>query len=120
MKKSEDRKAREVMSDLKMKEKMYNGMSKKDLVNLLVAKDLLEESFEVLKQDVTLWYFVSDSTGTKYIASEKPKKYTTFLDGDVYLTDGEINIRVPKCMESMFPFIEYGDEPKKVSLSVSY
>lgn len=30
---------------------------------------------------------------------------------------GEINIRVPVCMEKMFPEIKYGDEPKKVKVS---
>ena len=34
----------------------------------------------------------------------------------VFMTDGEINIRVPKKMESMFPEIKYGDDPIKVKV----
>ena len=35
----------------------------------------------------------------------------------IRFTNGEVNIRVPKKMEAMFPEIKYGSEPMKVKVS---
>ena len=119
MEKSDDTKVLEIMKDLDMKEKMYNEMSKETLVKILVMKDLLEETFEPEGNDMNFWYFVSDWTGAKYLTNQQPKRYVHF-GKTVYMTDGEINIRVPKCMETLFPEIKYEDEPVNVSISTSY
>lgn len=119
MEKSDDAKVIEIMKDLEMKEKMYNEMSKETLVNILVMKDLLDEAFEPEGNEMNLWYFVSDWSGAKYITNEQPRKHILY-GKTVYMTDGEVNIRVPKCMEPLFPEIKYEDEPVKVSISTSY
>ena len=119
MKKSNDAKVLEIVKDLDMKEKMYNEMSKKSLVNLLVMKDLLDDTFEPEGNDMNLWYYVSDWTGAKYLTNEQPKEYLIF-NKTIFMSDGEVNIRVPKCMEGMFPSINYGDEPVKVSITTAY
>lgn len=119
MDKSDEFKVSEIIKDLDEKEKMYNEMSKKTLVNILVMKDLLEEVFEPEENDMNLWYFVSDWTGAKYLTNEQPQKYIRY-GKTVYMTDGEVNIRVPKCMEPLFPDIKYEDEPIKVSITTAY
>ena len=119
MEKSDETRVLEIMKDLEMKEKMYNEMSKETLVNILVMKDLLDEAFEPEGNKMNFWYFVSDWTGAKYITNEQPKKHILY-GKTVYMTDGEVNIRVPKCMESLFPEIKYEDEPVKVSITTAY
>ena len=93
--------------------------------------ELAAREEEAATHSMELWYFVSDETGVKYLSDEKPKAYFTTSNQAEYtkvgvirdipktilLTDGEINIRVPKKMESMFPEIKYGDDPIKVTLS---
>lgn len=119
MEKSDETKVLEIVRDLEMKEKMYNEMSKETLVNLLVMKDLLDESFEPEGNKMNLWYYVSDWTGVKYLSNEQPKKYIRY-GMTLYISDGEVNIRVPNCMEPLFPEIKYTDEPVKVSIATSY
>jgi hypothetical protein len=119
MKKSDEEKVIEIAKDLEMKEKMYNEMPKDTLVNILVMKDLLDETFEPEGNDMNLWCYVSDWVGTKYLTNEQPREYVLF-NKPIYMSDGEVNIRIPKCMEGMFPDIKYGDSPVKVSLTTAY
>ena len=129
----------ESMSELRIKEKIYKEMPKDKLVDRLILCEMeLAAEKEESANRMELWYFVSDETGAKYLSDEKPKAYFTtsgqpkntlpltfkVKDGvimdmpkTILLTDGEINIRVPKKMESMFPEIKYGDDPIKVILS---
>lgn len=119
MEKNNDAKVIEIMQDLEMKEKMYNEMSKETLVSILVMKDMLDETFEPEGNEMNLWCFVSDSSGVKYLTNEQPRK-CIYSGKTTYITDGEVNIRIPKCMEVLFPEIEYEDEPVKVNISTSY
>ena len=119
MEKSDEVKLAEMMSDLQEKEKIYNEMSKESLVNLLVLRDLLDNSFEPDDGRMNLWYFVSDWTGAKYLTEKEPRKYIRYGKA-VYMTDGEVNIRVPVVMEQVFPQIKYGDDPVKVCINLAF
>lgn len=121
-----------VFDEFKVKESVYNEMPKDKLVGRLI---MCEMELDAIKKEETehsmeLWYFVSDETGAKYLTDEKPKVYLSFdpaeesngevvpiMGSKVWFTDGEINVRVPVCMEKMFPKIKYGDEPIKVKVS---
>lgn len=128
----------QMMSEWKLKEEAYNEMPKDKLVDRLILceMELAAEKAESVNR-MELWYFVSDETGAKYLSDKKPEMWLTAKEnfGDeanvtpegfsyimetlqpVLVTDGEINIRVPKKMETMFPEIKYGDEPIKVRIS---
>lgn len=128
----------QMMSEWKLKEEAYNEMPKDKLVDRLILceMELAAEKAESVNR-MELWYFVSDETGAKYLSDKKPEMWLTAREnfGDeanvtpegfsyimetlqpVLVTDGEINIRVPKKMETMFPEIKYGDEPIKVRIS---
>lgn len=111
----------EMMNEIKQVEKTYNEMSKEELVELLVTKHISEMCFEPKNHETDLWYFSDQETGSKYLTNEFP--YICFSGSSKYpirLTKGEVNIRIPKIMESMFPDLgEYGT-PTKVHLSVSF
>lgn len=123
----------EAISEMNLKEDFYNKMPKDKLVDRLILceMELDAKNKEANEHSMELWYFVSDETGVKYLSDEKPKLYFmadvdaevrltemfTVMPKEVWLTDGEINIRVPKKMETMFPEIKYGDEPIKVKVS---
>lgn len=125
----------EAISKMNLKEDLYNKMPKDKLVDRLILceMELDAKNKEADEHSMELWYFVSDETGAKYLSDEKPKLYfmadvdvplevrqtemLTVMPKEVWLTDGEINIRVPKKMEAMFPEIKYGDEPIKVKVS---
>ena len=123
MKTKEEVRLEEEMTNYKMSEKMYNEMSKEDLVKLLLFRDMFDLHLEPSDESVTLWCFVSDETGGKYLTDEKPQ---LLFIGDksatngLYLTEGEVNIRIPKCLESLFPDLKYGEDPVKVNLTISY
>lgn len=117
MEKSDDQKVAEIITDLKQREKMYNEMSKETLVDLLVVRDMFEDSFEPDGNGTKLWYFVSDWSESKYLTNERPTKHVS-NGKEFWTTEGEVNIRVPACMETIFPTIKYGDEPVKVGLTV--
>ena len=119
MEKSDEVKVAEIITSLQEKEKAYNKMPKKTLVDLLVVRDMLDESFEPEGKEMNLWYYVSDWTGVKYLSNEQPKKHIVF-NKVIYMSDGEVNIRVPKCMEPLFPEMKYEDEPAKVRIATSY
>lgn len=114
------------------KEKIYRELPKDKLVDRLIMceMELAARDEEGTAHMMELWYFVGDETGTKYLSDKKPEIYFTAKyedfgnDGDIMyvpqqilMTDGEINIRVPKKMESMFPYIKYGDDPIKVKVA---
>jgi hypothetical protein len=114
----------EAMSEINLKEDLYDKMPKDKLINRLIMceMELGARSKEAEEHSMELWYFVSDETGVKYLTNEKPKEYLTFDSGKekwltIWLTDGEVNIKVPNCMEKMFPEIKYGDKPIKVKVS---
>lgn len=118
MEKSDDQKVADIITDLKQREKMYNEMSKEALVDLLVVRDMFEDSFEPDGNGTKLWYFVSDWSESKYLTNERPTKHVS-NGREFWTSDGEINIRVPACMETILPNIKYGDEPVRVALTVS-
>ena len=124
----------EAFSEINLKEDLYDKMPKDKLITRLIMTEMELEGRdkEATEHSIELWYFVSDETGAKYLSDEKPACFMTNVDEsvkvtetemhmtlpkEVWLTDGEINIRVPKKMESMFPEIKYGDDPIKVILS---
>ena len=119
MEDNDKKKVAKIISDLEEKEKIYNEMSKDTLVNMLVLRDLLDDSFQPDDGRMILWYFVSDWTGAKYLTNEEPRKY--FRHGKMlYMTDGEVNIRVPEVMAQVFPKIKYGDGPVKVCINIAF
>ena len=123
------------VTEWKLREDAYNEIPKDKLIDRLIMCEMELEARdnEATERSIELWYFVGDDTGAKFLTDEEPKPY--FIDVNeklpdtlgketfavipkkVLLTDGEINIRVPKKMESMFPEIKYGGEPIKVKLS---
>lgn len=111
----------EIIKEVSEKEKIYNAMTKKELVDILITKELLDKSLEPEEHGINLWYYASDDTGVKYLTNEEPHNYY-MVDDDksLYMSEGEVNIRVPKCMEGLFPEIRCEDGPVKVSVSVEY
>ena len=102
-------------------EKQFNEMSKETLVNIMVFKELMDDAFEPEEHEMNLWCYVADESGVKYITNERPQQFLTKdSKTPIFLTDGDIQIRVPKAMECMFPDIKPGDEPVKVSRSISF
>ena len=138
MEKSNERGPVDIMkmvNEFKLKMDAYSELPKDKLIDRLIMCEIeLNAREEETKEHMMeLWYFVSDETGVKYLSDKEPKAYFTAKyedfgdDGDtmyvpqqVMMTDGEINIRVPKKMESMFPEIQKDESPIKVHLSVSF
>ena len=122
MEKCDDERLKDVFIRMKQLEKQYDEMSREDLIGLLVLRQMADEAmFEGEGHKIKLWCYVADETGLKYLTNAMPTKY--FTDSEplgVFITDGDINIRVPAPMFGMFPDLKYGDEPMKVSLSVSF
>ena len=110
----------QMMKEWENKEKMYIELPKDKLVDRLILceMELASEKAEPVNM-MELWYYVSDWTGVKYLTNEEPQKYMVFNKA-TYMSDGEVNIRVPKCMESLFPNIKYEDEPVKVKITADY
>ena len=135
MEKNDKRDVADIMSmvnEFKLKMDAYSELPKDKLVDRLIMceMELTAKEKETTGHMMELWYFVGDETGTKYLSDRQPKIYFTTKydnfgdDGDimyvpqqVMMTDGEINIRVPKKMEAMFPEIKYGDNPIKVKVA---
>ncbi len=114
MEETDEKKVEEMMLESRRREAVYSKMRKEDLVNTLVLRDLFESSAE-------LWCYVADETGLKYLSDKRPEECETPDGGaKVYLTDGEVNIRVPRSLERLFPGLEYGDAPLRVRMSVSF
>ena len=124
----------QMMDEWKLKEQAYKEFPKDKLIDRLILCEieLGAKTKEADEHSMELWYFVGDETGAKYLSDEAPKMYFftekgvsqpnkdgkyTFKPNKIWLTDGEINIRVPKKMEPMFPTIKYGDSPIKVKLA---
>lgn len=122
----------QIMKEWENKEKMYNELPKDKLVDRLILceMELSARYEEGTAHMMELWYFVGDETGAKYLSDKKPEIYfiakyedfgddgdTMYVPQQILMTDGEINIRVPKKMEEMFPEIRYGDDPIKVKVA---
>ena len=135
MKTKEEHDFIDVINDFYAREKFYNEQSKEALVNMLLMKDMLDDAFDAENHEMQLWYYVGDDTGAKYLSNKMPKVYFILDDPlitvntddvpiakpkQVWITDGEVNIRVPKCMESMFPTLKYGDNPVKINMSIVF
>ena len=110
-----------LFKEMRELEKKYNEMPKETLVNILILREVMEDKFEPDGDKVNLWYYVADESGVSYLTNERP---TPHLIRDektpIFLTNGDVQIRVPKALESMFPQLKPGDEPVKVSLSISF
>ncbi len=135
MEKSNERNPVDIMkmvNEFKLKMDAYSELPKDKLIDRLIMceMELSARDEEGTAHAMELWYFVGDETGVKYLSDRKPKIYFTTKhddfgdDGDIMyapqqilMTDGEINIRVPKKMEAMFPEIRYGDNPIKVKVA---
>lgn len=122
MEKSNDDKLLEMFHEVSELEKRLNEMSREELISLLITRFLGEFApFEPDKKEIDLWYYMDAETGTKYISNEFPKAFLTSSSKyPVFLSEGEINIRVPNMMESMFPEIQKDEPPTKVHLTVSF
>ena len=130
MEKRDDEALKEIFKRSDELEKMYNEMTKENLVNMLVFKQMMDEAFDVDEENhsTELWFYVADKTGAKYLSNEPPKKYISvgggdfgWLDADHFLmSSGEVSIRVPDALVGLFPDLKYGDDPVKVKLSVSF
>lgn len=104
-------------------EATYRDMPKDDLVNLLVFKDAMAEetSFCPDSGSAWLWLYVADETGLKYLSNERPKlHFSKDSPAPIYLTEGDVEIRVPKALEGIFPDMKPGDLPVRVKLNVGY
>lgn len=124
MEKKDDERLKEIFDRMRVLEEQYKEMTKEDLINIMVFKDMMNEAFEIDedKHEVKLWCYVSDETGVLYISDTQPVKYVSSkgnLPG-VYLSDGEVNVRVPDALRPMFPDLKHGDEPVRFKLSVSF
>ena len=135
MEKNNERASADIMkmvNEFKAKEKIYNELPKDKLVDRLIMceMELSARDEEGTAHMMELWYFVGDETGAKYLSDKKPEIYfiakyedfgddgdTMYVPQQILMTDGEINIRVPKKMEAMFPEIRYGDDPIKVKVA---
>ena len=111
-----------MINEFYSKEKAYAELPKDKLIDRLI---MCEMELEGTKEAETvnfmeLWYFVGDKSGVKYLSDEKPVSILVENDNGqevIRFTNGEVNIRVPKKMEAMFPEIKYGSEPMKVKVS---
>lgn len=103
-------------------EEQLEKMDKKDLINLLVIKHLDDTGPLVpYENKIELWYYMDPETGAKYLSNELPKTYSSSSSKyPIILSDGEVNLRVPKIMEKMFPTPNAEGNPMKVCLSVSW
>ena len=128
MEKRDDEALKEIFKRSDELEKMYNEMPKESLVNMMVFKQMMDEAFDVDEENhsVTLWFYIADKTGSKYLSDRKPTEYVSIgggarKEGDrFWLSGGEVSIRVPYALSDLFPKIEFGDEPVRVKLSVSF
>ena len=120
MERTNEEKLMGTLNRLKRQEAAYNEMSKEELVKLLVFRDMMDENCCPEEREVTLWYFIADKSEAKYLSDEMPIKYFTPGDSDgIFVTDGEVNIRVPNMLEEILPEMKFGDEPTLVKITVS-
>ncbi len=112
----------ETLSEASDYEKMLKKLTKEQLIDILVIKLLADNApFEPTGKTMSLWYFKDPETGAKYLSNERPKKYINASSGQPFLlSEGEVNIRIPKIMESMFPELKCADVPLKIDLAVSF
>ena len=124
MEKSNDEKTMDILAESKKREDMYNEMSKEKLVDLLVFRDIFETGVGIDEEEHTarLWCYVADETNLKYITNEYPIKHHPLSTPEnfFYISNGDVNVRVPESIASLLPDIKYGDEPVKINLSFSF
>lgn len=122
MSRGDESKLLNVLKELTSYESQLKEMTKEELIELLMSKYYDDITpFSADEDGIDLWYYMDAETGTKYITNEFPR---TYIDSSskypVLLSEGEINIRVPNMMESMFPKVQKDEPPTKVHLTVSF
>ena len=128
MEKRDDEALKEIFKRSDELEKMYNEMSKESIVNMLVFRQMMDEAFDVDEENhsIELWYYVADKTGTRYLSNNEPTEYVSIgggarKEGDrFWVSDGDVQIRIPEQLAGLFPDKHYGDDPVKIKLSVSF
>lgn len=132
---------RRVTVEWELKEQAYKDLPKDKLIDRLIMCEM--EIDELYKESLrknegeALWYYVGDKTGAKYISDQKPEHYY-YCDSvklysakqdykieqsdieEMYVSNGEVNIRIPNGMEKMFPALKYGDAPIKIRMDISF
>ena len=113
-----------------MYREMYEDLTKEELVRFFATKDYFNSICGPEENESVLWCYVADETNTLYLANEQPSWHFTCpgkkVGDDVYkpekflFSDGEVNMRVPEAMRSMFPELKFGDEPVEVKLTISF
>lgn len=123
MEKTDEKRLLDFFKEASILKARLEEMSKEELINLLVAQFLVE--YAPLepndKNEMDLWCYTDVETGVKYISDESPKVYNVL--SSIYpmlVSEGEVNIRVPNKMASMFPDMKPNEYPKKVHLTVSF
>ena len=114
----DDNEVKELFKEMRELKTKYDALSKEELVAKIVYDEMVDFYEE---NEITLWCYVSDATGAKYLSNEKPVKHKFEGDSEFFLlSDGSINMRVPNEMLDMVPNLKYGDSPVAVKLSVSF
>ena len=120
----------EMISEVEFRKQKYANLSKDEILDRLIMTEMLLSELKNPEKNIDLWYYVSDEDECKYLTNESPKigfynpqevqtdrsPFTVVIPKKMLFSDGEINIRVPKCMERIFPEIKYGDSPIKINL----
>lgn len=123
MEKTDEEKLREMAEQIATLETRLREMDKEELINLLVTKFLIEYApFEPDdKNEMDLWCYTDAETGVKYITNEFPEVYSILSSMyPVLVSKGEVNIRVPNLMASIFPDTKPDESPRKIHLTVSF
>ena len=123
MDKTDEDKLMEMFEQVTVLENRLREMDNEELINLLIGKFVVEYApFEPNdKNEMDLWCYTDAETGLKYITNEFPKAYMVLSSMyPVLVSEGEVNIRVPNTMASMFPDTKPDEPPKKVHLTVSF
>ena len=137
MEKTNDERLIETMERCKELEERYSKMTKEELISYLVFKEMMAEAVDPEKHKVSLWCFVGDDTNAMYLTEREPKEVMVYSPGELklyedgvvpstvhfdklYFTEGEVNIRVPKVLEELFPVMTFGDTPQRIQLTISF
>ena len=123
MEKTDEKRLLDFFKEASMLKARLEEMSKEELINLLVAQFLVE--YAPLepndKNEMDLWCYTDAETGVKYISDESPRVYNVLSSiYPVLVSEGEVNIRVPNKMASMFPDMKPNEYPKKIHMTVSF
>ena len=122
MDKDSETKLFNVFKELAAFEKELQEMNKDELINLLTIRFFEDITpFKPDNGEADLWYYMDPESGAKYITNEFPKSFLVpNSEYPMILTEGEINIRVPKLMEGMLPEAYEDGTPRKIHLTVSF